>query len=262
MEERRLIRQTRHKAKVGEECQPSANVSATSPLRVTRGPGATVEGTKLFANPVEMDILTRRSFAGRGIATDWPPDLLLELPRRNIIAKEFVIAVEATRVQNLIAAVAKSTADAGRVAPHHLGEVAPCSIVVRVVVRVLGLLLMPAVGGRVGKLEPLVITARSWLHRREIAAQAVVLGFIGALCNICSRSIGKTCIPDEVLSTVNATPIPMGSHYNADEVGVVRTGGGIVDEVAGLDIIGWSSYYCGSHKSDKCSEELHDELRT
>jgi hypothetical protein len=70
-------------------------------------------------------------------------------------------AVEATRVVNVVRTVTNSTADARRVAPHHLREVAPRVVVVRVVVRVLCLLLMPAVRRSARKLDPVFVLVRS-----------------------------------------------------------------------------------------------------
>jgi hypothetical protein len=85
-------------------------------------------------------------------------------------------AVEATRVLDgvvsLVIAVTDRTSDAGRVAPYHLGEVAPSILEVGVVVGVLGLLLVPAVGGGAGELDPGIVVAGSGADRREIAARA------------------------------------------------------------------------------------------
>lgn len=70
-------------------------------------------------------------------------------------------ADEATRPVDRIGAVTDSAANAGGVAPHHLGEVAPGVFEVGVVVGVLGLLLVPAVGGGAGELDPVVVAAGS-----------------------------------------------------------------------------------------------------
>jgi hypothetical protein len=70
-------------------------------------------------------------------------------------------AVEAARVVDVVGAVTDRAADAGRVAPHHLREVAPRVVVVRVVVRVLCLLLVPAVRRRARKLDPVFVLVGS-----------------------------------------------------------------------------------------------------
>jgi hypothetical protein len=71
--------------------------------------------------------------------------------------------------------VSHSAADAGAVAPHHLGEVTPRRIVVRVVVRVLGLLLVPAVGGGAGELDPSVVVIGRRIGGGEVAAGAFLI---------------------------------------------------------------------------------------
>lgn len=82
-------------------------------------------------------------------------------------------AVETAGPLNAVG-VARSygTANASRVTPHHLREVAPGIVVVRVIVRVLGLLFMPAMGGGASELDPLVVAGWSGLLRREVAARA------------------------------------------------------------------------------------------
>lgn len=123
-------------------------------------------------------------------------------------------AVEATRpVDFARVAIANSAANTGSVAPHHLREVAPCVVVVRVVVWVLGLLLVPAVGGGASELYPVFVLARSRLLRGEIAAGThlwkstttikvakkhitYVLGHVGTLGDVAASSISKALVPD------------------------------------------------------------------
>jgi hypothetical protein len=71
--------------------------------------------------------------------------------------------------------VSDRTSDAAGVAPHHLGEVAPGGLKVRVVVRVLGLLLVPAMGGGAGELDPGVVVTGRGTDRREVTAGAFLL---------------------------------------------------------------------------------------
>ena len=86
---------------------------------------------------------------------------------RRLTAVEPARPVDLTRV-----AVADSTADARGVAPHHLREVTPGVIVVRVVIRVLHLLFVPAMNGGTGELDPLIVFGGSWLLRGEVATGA------------------------------------------------------------------------------------------
>lgn len=70
-------------------------------------------------------------------------------------------AVEATGPVDFIwVAVSNSAADAGSVAPDHLREMAPGVVIVRMIVRVLGLLLMPTVGSSASELDPVFVLGR------------------------------------------------------------------------------------------------------
>jgi hypothetical protein len=73
---------------------------------------------------------------------------------------------------SLVVAVSDRAADAGRIAPHHLREVTPGVLEVGVVVGVLGLFLVPSVGGGAGELNPSIVIERSGSHGGEIAARA------------------------------------------------------------------------------------------
>jgi hypothetical protein len=146
---------------------------------------------RLFTSPVEVDVLARLDFSNLRVGADRSPDLSLELSGRNIIAEERVVcpgqytcpyfspcpltAVEATWPVHGVIAVAERTSDAGAVAPHHLGEVAPRGIVVWVVVRVLGLLLVPTVSSGPGELYPFVVTLGRRVDGREVAAGAFLV---------------------------------------------------------------------------------------
>ena len=69
-------------------------------------------------------------------------------------------------------AVSECTANARCVSPHHLGEMAPGVVVVRLSIRVLLLLLMPAMGGGASKLDPVIGSRGGWLLRGEVTAGA------------------------------------------------------------------------------------------
>jgi hypothetical protein len=114
--------------------------------------------------------------------------------------------------------MSKRAADAGAVAPHHLGEVTPCRIVVRVIVRVLGLLLVPAMGGGAGELNPSVVAIGRRIDGGEVASGAFLaalaevhsqsrctthmFGVVGAFLDVCSRRVGQVRVPDQVLRAV------------------------------------------------------------
>lgn len=144
------------------------------------------EGGQLLAGPVEVDVRPLRGFAEKRVTTDRAPDLSLELAWRNIIAEEFVVcihqslhnsicstpltAVEASRPLNpAFVTMTHSTANTSSVAPHHLTEVAPGVVIVRIVIRVLCLFFVPAVGSSTSKLDPLIVITRRWLNRGEVA---------------------------------------------------------------------------------------------
>jgi hypothetical protein len=150
----------------------------------------------VFRSPVEVNILTRRDLANRRIAADRRPDLNLELAFSNIIAEELIVylcecsssqcnlviltAVEATGELDVIGAMSHRTANGATVAPNHLRKVAPSIFVVWVVVRVLGLLLVPAVRRGAGELDPISRVGGSWTNGREVAAGAFLL--VLAIC--------------------------------------------------------------------------------
>jgi len=142
-----------------------------------------------LARPVIADLSTLLDLVDSRVAAHWAPHLRLELAGCNIIADIVVVcasqygrfphtstsltAEEAARPLHLAGGtVADRAADARRVAPHHLGEVAPGRVVVGAVVRVLGLLLVPAVGGGASELDPGLVAIGSGVLGREIAAGA------------------------------------------------------------------------------------------
>jgi hypothetical protein len=73
---------------------------------------------------------------------------------------------------------------------------------------------------------------------------------MGALLDVCSRRVGKLRIPNQVLSAVQVTPVPVGPHHGADEVGVILVGSVVFDKMAALDLVGGSSNCSSRHKSD------------
>lgn len=83
-------------------------------------------------------------------------------------------AVEATREFNwiglLVIAMCQSATNARSIAPNHLGEVSRTGRIDRVVIRVLGLLLVPAVGGGAGELDPLGVVTRDYGDSRQVGA--------------------------------------------------------------------------------------------
>jgi len=142
------------------------------------------------ASPVKVDVVARSHCGSIWVVAYRSPNLRLKLTGRNVIAEERVVcvpcqypsfphsaassltAVEPTWVVNRRRAVSQCAADARRVAPHHLREVAPRVVVVWVVVRVLGLLLVPAMDSSAGKLYPSLVAVGNGLDRGKVAASA------------------------------------------------------------------------------------------
>jgi hypothetical protein len=129
---------------------------------------------------------------------------------------------------------------------------------VRVVVRVLGLLLVPAVRRVACELNPVVVVEGRWAYRGEVAAGTVLWRSVAVcLCFLQSMTymlgqmlayldVGTGCVregrvPDQILSAVQAAPVPMGSHDSANEVWIVLVRSRVVLEGAGLDDVARSS---------------------
>jgi hypothetical protein len=150
------------------------------------------EDRGLATCPIEMDVLARLDLAESRVTTHRAPDLFLELAGGDVVAEERVVchplaiitshsnpamsltAHEPTRPSDIIRTMTDSAANAARVAPHHLGEVAPLVFIVRVVVRVYGLLLVPAVGGGARELDPSVVVLGRGANRAKVAAGALL----------------------------------------------------------------------------------------
>lgn len=84
-----------------------------------------------------------------------------------------------------------------------------------------------------------------------------MLRFMGALFDIRSRGVGKICIPDELLSAVEVAPVPMCSHYSANEVGVVLVWSIVGNEFTRVDMVSWRSDRGSGCESCEWSEEPH-----
>lgn len=70
--------------------------------------------------------------------------------------------------------------------------------------------------------------------------------------------VGELLVPDEVLGAVQTAPVPVCAHDGADEGGVVVSGCGVVDRVAGFDVGGGGGDCCrGGHDGDEGCCELH-----
>lgn len=147
----------------------------------------------------------------------------------------------------------------------------------RVAVRVLGLLLVPAVRGGACKLDPRIVVARRWAHGREVAARAFLLWLavhvrlawlntymlwvVGALVDVGASGVCKLSVPDEILSAVKPAPVPVGPHDGTDEVGVA-----LVRSAAGHDgtrriAMSGSGHGHGDTKSKQRNEQLHGDIR-
>jgi hypothetical protein len=139
-----------------------------------------------------VDVLARLDFAESRVTTHRAPDLFLELAGSDVVTEEGVVcphinhhhsqttgryvltAHEPTGPRNVIRTMTDSAANAARVAPHHLGEMAPLIFIMRVIVRVYGLLLVPAVGGGARELDPPVVVLGRGTNRAKVAARALL----------------------------------------------------------------------------------------
>jgi hypothetical protein len=96
------------------------------------------------------------------------------------------------------------------------------------------------------------------------ALYTYVLGHVRALRDVGAGSVGEVLIPDEILGAVKATPVPVGTHDGADEVGVALVGSRVVEEGAGMDFgmimelnVGRGGNHNGGNQADQSSERLH-----
>lgn len=176
----------------------------------------------LFARPVEANIGTLGKLAELWLRADRAPDLRLELSACNVIADIVIIAVQTSRpVDSSRIAVSERTADARGVTPHHLSEVAPGIFIVRLSIWILLLLLMPAVGSGTSKLDPVIVIGRSWLLGGEVASGAHMLRHVCALRNVAAGCVSQAFVPDQILSAVEAAPVPVSPHYGTNEFGII-----------------------------------------
>jgi hypothetical protein len=183
--------------------------------------------------------------------------------------------VDSTRL--LVVAMTDSATEASRVTPHHLREVTPGIVEMRVVVWVLGLFLVPAVGGGAGELNPRIIVERGGRDGREVASRTFLTistvihqsvlrhktymsGRLGALFDIGSGSVCKLGVPYELYGAVKLSPVPVSTHHGADEVGVILVRSSIVNEVTRLNFVSWGSNRSSGGKSEKRSKDPHGGL--
>jgi hypothetical protein len=146
---------------------------------------------------------------------------------------------------------------------------------VRVVVRVLDLLLMPAMDSGTGEFDPLIIAGGSRLLRGKVAAGAYlsrdlarprevtrysptyVFRLMRALCDVAASSVSQVLAPDKVLSAMEASPVPVCPHHGTNEAGVIGVRSVVVVEVAWLDVMCGCSDGSGDQKGSESSEWLH-----
>ena len=92
-------------------------------------------------------------------------------------------AHETTRKLHIVRAMSDGTANRRRIAPDDLGEVTPLVVKVRVVVGVDALLLVPAVGGGAGELDPGVVGSRGGPNAGEIGSWTL-LDITISMCSV------------------------------------------------------------------------------
>ena len=144
-----------------------------------------------------------------------------------------------------------------------------------VVVGIQPLLVVPAVSSSAGELDPFVVVlwcgalggevaTRPHLHgladERGEEFSTYMLWLVRASGDVVAGSVGQILVPGEVLSAVNAAPVPVGVHHSTDEVAVIALGRVIFVEITGLDVVfvqtdGSSSEQ--SREEGEDGEELH-----
>ena len=87
-----------------------------------------------------------------------------------------------------------------------------------------------------------------------------MLRVVRASGDVVKGSVSQVLVPGEVLSAVDAAPVPVSAHHSIDEVAVIGLRRVIAVEITGLDIVGGRSD--GSSSEQSCegseeSEELH-----
>ncbi len=88
-------------------------------------------------------------------------------------------------------------------------------------------------------------------------------GILITLLHIGSRSVGETRVPDQVLSAVPTTPVPVSAHHGVDEARIVlpRTTG----IISGLEKVvaaaaSWSSGNGDGQKGEERAGEFHFDM--
>jgi hypothetical protein len=82
-------------------------------------------------------------------------------------------------------------------------------------------------------------------------------GLVRALRDVGTSLLGELRVPDEVLSAMKPTPVPVGAHHGADEVRIVLVRSVVVDEVARLDVDSGSGNGRGSRESYEKGGKSH-----
>jgi hypothetical protein len=88
-----------------------------------------------------------------------------------------------------------------------------------------------------------------------------MLRVVRASGDVVKGSVSQVLVPGEVLSAVDAAPVPVSAHHSIDEVAVIGLRRVILVEIAALDIVfvvtdGSSSEQQSREESEE-SEKLH-----
>ena len=176
----------------------------------------------------------------------------------------------------MISAVSDSAAELARVTPDQLSEVADRAIILGLAGSVVieHFLLMPAVDHGTRHLDEVGPLLRGGSCSAEIAAAAVlqvsalvifdavvvtyhVLDVVGASAHIFGGHLGERCVPPEILSAMDATPVPMRIEHSINELLIIGSRDlGIFDGVAFDDAWLWRCQYEGCQRGDE-DEKLH-----
>lgn len=76
--------------------------------------------------------------------------------------------------------------------------------------------------------------------------------------DVLARRIRELGVPAQILGTVKAAPVPVGTHDGRDEVGVILVRRSVIDKgPLDVDVVGGRGDGGGREEGEKGGEELH-----
>lgn len=84
---------------------------------------------------------------------------------------------------------------------------------------------------------------------------------LGALRDVSTSSVCKRSVPNEVLSAMETTPVPVSAHHGTYKVGVILVRGSVVDQIARLDVLSRRCHCSDDSEGKNFGDELHCDRR-